>query len=326
MNSLVMSVSFGVAFVALATGCGGGSSDPAPITNDPVVQATGSITISLTDGPWEDAQAMVLHITGIELGHTSNQVIPLQMPGGPMSVDMMQLQNGVTQALISAMTIPVGQYEWMRLLIDLNQSHLDLAGTGGRHNMQMGQDSSNGLEVHQAFEIFEGMHEEFVLDFDVRQGIQQNDMGMMGDQYELHSAMRLVDMRETGGVTGIVETAMIDINHPDCDDAPGGNWAYLFDGGAAGPDDISEQDSDGMPGPMATDRVEMDPGTGDYYYHFGYLPAGSYRIAFSCSGEWDEDGDDDFPSDPDGRFHFQMFSDPTDVVAGQLHRFDLMRQ
>jgi hypothetical protein len=151
-------------------------------------------------------------------------------------------------------------------------------------------------------------------------------MGMMGDQYELHSAMRLVNMREAGGVTGIVETAMIDINHPDCDDAPGGNWAYLFDGGAAGPDDISEQDSDGMPGPMATDRVEMDPGTGDYSYHFGYLPAGSYRIAFSCSGEWDEDGDDDFPSDPDGRFHFQMFSDPTDVVAGQLHRFDLMRQ
>ena len=81
-----------------------------------------------------------------------------------------------------------------------------------------------------------------------------------------------------------------------------------------------------MPGPLATDRVEIDTVTGDYIYHFGYLPAGSYRIAFSCSGEWDEDGDDDFPSDPDGRFDFQMFSGPTDVVAGQLHRFDLMHQ
>ena len=116
MKCLVMSVFFGVAFVALATGCGGGSSDPAPITNDPVVQATGSISISLTDGPWEDAQAVVLHITGIELGHANNEVIQLQMPGGPMSIDMMQLQNGMSQALISAMTIPIGQYEWMRLL------------------------------------------------------------------------------------------------------------------------------------------------------------------------------------------------------------------
>jgi len=116
----------------------------------------------------------------------------------------------------------------------------------------------------------------------------------------------------------------IDINHPDCDSAPGGNWAYLFPVDAVIPDDVAEPESDGVAGPLAADRVEMDPATGDHFYHFGFLSPGSYRIAFTCSGEWDEDGDDDCPSDPDGRFDFQMFSDPMDVMAGQMHRIDLM--
>ena len=37
----------------------------------------------------------------------------------------------------------------------------------------------------------------------------------MGDQYELHSAMRFVNMDGAGGVTGMVDVSMIDINHPD---------------------------------------------------------------------------------------------------------------
>jgi hypothetical protein len=322
MKTLVVPVSLAVAVFALASGCGG-SSNPVPVANDLVDQATGSISISLTDGPWEDAQALVLHITAVELGHSNGEVVQIQMAGGPMSVDMMQLQNGVSRTLISRIAVLTGQYEWMRLRIDLNQSHLDIAGTGGRHSMQMGQVSSNGLEVRQDFEILESVHDEFMLDFDLRQGVHHHDMGMMGDQYELHSAMRLVNMQVSGSMTGLVDGTMIDINHPDCDDASGGNWVYLFDGSVTEPDDIAELDSDGRPGPIATDRVEMDPGTGDFSYHFGYLSAGSYRVAFTCSGEWDEGADDDFPSDPDGRFDFQLFSSPTDVVPGQLHRFDL---
>ena len=214
-----------------------------------------------------------------------------------MSVDMMQLQNGVSQALVSGMTVPAGQYEWMRLQIDLSQSHLDTS-TGGRHNMQMGPNSDDGLEIRQFFEVAESSHEEFMLDFDLRQGVHRHDMGMMGDQYELHSAMRLIDMQDSGGMTGFVDGAMIDVNHPGCDDDPGGNWAYLFHGDTTDPDDISAVESDGRPGPIATDRVDMDTSTGEFSYHFGYLPGGSYRVAFTCSGEWDEDGD----GEPDAHF------------------------
>lgn len=310
------------AVILFFVGCSGGTSNPPPAVDDPASQPTGRISISLTDGPWDEAQSLVLHISGIELGHTSRGTVALQLSGGPMSVDMMRLQNGLSQALVSNMTIPAGQYEWMRLQIDLGQSHFDTMA-GARHNMRMGPNSSGGLEVRQLFEIAESTHLEFMLDYDLRQGVHRHEMGMMGDQFELHSAMRLVNMQDSGGMTGLVDGTMIDVNHPDCDDAPGGNWAYLFHGSATDPDDIAESDSDGRPGPIATDRVEMDPGTGDFSYHFGYLPAGSYRVAFTCSGEWDEGDDDDYPSDPDGQFNFQMFSETFDVVHGQLHRFDL---
>lgn len=308
------------ALPTLLAGCGGGTGD----TTDPMPASVGSISISLTDGPWAEARLIVLHITDVELGHSNGDIIRLNFPGGPMNVDMMHLQNGMFEIPIERAEVPAGQYDWMRLRIDADQSYIEMAGTGGRHRMQMGSNAANGLEVHQWFRIQESAHDEFILDFDVRYGVRHHHGGMMGDWYELHSAVRLINMHDAGGLTGMIGASMVDLNHPDCDPAPGGNWAYLYPGDASMPDDIAEPDTDGVPGPIATDRVEMQSGSGDYFYHFGYLSASSYRIAFTCSGEWDEDGDEDYPSDPDDRFDFQKFSDPVAVIEGQIRRHDLV--
>jgi hypothetical protein len=308
----------GVVCGALFSGCGGGAGDANPGAADPVTPAMGNISFSITDGPRADTRAMVLHITGMELGHSNGDVITLDMPNGAVSADMMQLQNGVHVSLVTGVDIPMGQYDWVRLHVDLSQSYVELSGTGGQHGMHMGSDATNGIEVHEPFELLDSINHEFMLEFDLQRGVQHHDMGMMGVEYELHSAMRLVDMEHAGGLSGMIDASMIDINHPDCDQEPGGNWAYLFPGDATVPDDVAASDTDGIPGPITTDRVEMDPATGDHNYHFGYLPEGSYRIAFTCSGEWDEFGDDDYPADPDGRFDFQMFSNPMDVVAGHM--------
>ena len=89
----------GAAIIAISAGCGGGNSSPAAI--DPVIRTDGSISISLTDGPWEDAQAMILHVTGIDLGHANGDVIQLGLLGGSMSIDMMQLQKWRVRTLDS---------------------------------------------------------------------------------------------------------------------------------------------------------------------------------------------------------------------------------
>ena len=266
---------------------------------------------------------MVLHVTGIEMGHADGSVVTIDMTGGGMGIDMMQLQNGEARMLADNVDMPIGQYDWMRLMIDPAQSHIDLASTGGRHGMQMGSDAIDGLEVQHTFEIGQSQHSEFMLDFDIRRGVQHHDTGMMGGEYRLHSAMRMVEMSESGGLMGAVDASMIDVNHPDCDDAPGGNWAYLFHGDTMEPDDIADIDTDGMGGPIAADRIDMDTMTGEHRYHFGYLDPGQYRVAITCSGEWDEVGDDDHPTDPDGQFTFQMYSEVMEVISGQMHDNDL---
>ena len=303
--------------LALLAGCGGSSSP------DTVTPSAGTISVSITDDPWHDIDSMVIRITGMDFGHRNGEIHSVDMPGGPVDVDMVQLQNGVHQRLLSDVELPVGEYVWMRLRIDANGSFMQESGTGGHHGFRMGQGAGAGLEVHEPFHVEPGAHGDYMLEFDVRQGVRHSHNGMMGDRYELHNAMHLVRMDQAGGLWGTVDPSLVDVNHPGCDTAEGGNWMYVFPADADAPDDIADTESDGVPGPIATDHVEMNPDTGAHEYHFGYLPEGSYRVAFSCSGEWDEAGDDDYPADPDGRFDFHHFSGPLDVVAGQMHRHDL---
>ena len=46
-------------------GCGSNSNEAPPPAQTPT---TGTVSVSLTDGPWEDAMEMVLHVTGMEIG------------------------------------------------------------------------------------------------------------------------------------------------------------------------------------------------------------------------------------------------------------------
>lgn len=306
------------AAVILFAGCNGGSDN-----NLARADATGLMSLSITDGPWHDAGSMVLHVTHVDMGHANGQVFRMDIPGGALNIDMMQLQNGVSLEFLTRMEVPAGHYDWIRLGLDLSQCYIDDAQTGARHGLHMGPNMDEWLEAHDPFEVVAGMHNEFMLAYDIRIGLHHRHMPGMGDRFEMHQAMRCMNMAEVGGLSGTIDAALIDINHPNCDPAPGGNWAYLFPGNAAQPDDIADTDSDGVPGPIATDRVEMSIATGDYNYHFGHLTAGSYRVAFTCSGEWDESGDDDYPTDPDGMFDFQWFSDPIDVVAGQMQNHNV---
>lgn len=318
MHTPTLKLLLAVVLAAVAAGCDGGSNN----TNEQP-DATGLLSLSITDGPWHENSSMVLRLTHVELGHADGHTVRLNFPGGPMDIDLMQLQNGLSFQFMNRMEVPAGQYMWMRLGLDLNNCYIDDVQTGGRHGLHMRSNSGEWLQANDPFQIMAGMHNQFMLDYDIRLGLHHQHMGGMGDRYEMHHALRCMNMDNVGALSGTIDPALIDINHPDCDAAPGGNWAYLFPGDAAAPDDIADTDTDGVPGPIATDRVDLNNATGEYFYHFGHLTEGSYRVAFTCSGEWDESGDDDYPNDPDGQFDFQLFSDPVEVIAGQMQHHNL---
>ena len=302
--------------VAVLASCGGSGSD-----DSIAPPATGTVTVFLTDGPMDDAQSLVFHVTHVDLGHADGSITHVVLPGGPLDIDMMQLQNGAVQSILNNMTLPAGQYEWMELGVDLTQSHLGTM-SGGRHNMT--KSTAYPFRGTEPFEIGLAQHVEFVMDFDLRRGVRQHDMGgMMGVEYQLHDAMRLMNTDNTGGVSGTVDVSLMDFNQASCDSTTGGNWMYVFAGTDAQADDLAAADTDGFPGPIATDMVEMNNGTGEYEYYFAFMNAGSYRVAFTCSGEWDEDSDDDYPTDPDGMFDFLTMSAAMTVTAGQMHMYNV---
>ena len=175
-----------MAAIALSAGCGSGSTSTNTATPEPT--QTGTISVSITDDPWHDAESVILHITAMEFHHGDGSVFQVDMPDGALAVDMMQLQNGVAQGLNDEHELPAGQYDRVRLHIDAGQSYIDRRDTGGRHGMRMGPGAENGLEVQQQFNLEAGQHSEFMLDFDLRRGLQHGHAGMMGGEFELHNA------------------------------------------------------------------------------------------------------------------------------------------
>lgn len=303
-------------FAGTLASCGGESSNSAN-----TAAVNGTISLAITDGPMDEAQQLILHVTHMDVGHADGSVTRLELMNGPQDVDMMQLQNGLTHDLLDTTPIPAGQYQWMELGVDLQQSHIGTM-SGANHGMTLADPQP--FRAMETFQIRDGEHADFIMDFDLHSAVRQHDMGgMMGVEYQLHNGMQLMNSADAGGLTGAVDSSLVDINQPACDPAAGGNWVYLFDGAVTQADDLAVTETDGFPGPLAADRVELNPGSGEYRYHFGFIPAGSYRVAFTCSGEWDEESDDDYPTDPDARFDFHGISAPVDVIAGQMQVMDI---
>jgi hypothetical protein len=315
---------FGLSLVA---GCGGGDGSAAPAagSSGPPPASTGSLTLALTDSPMQAVQELTLHVDYLELHHADGRTMRLEPVGGPAAIDVAALQNGQLHDLLDRAQVPAGHYEGVDIGIDPDRSHVDFAD-GSRHRMSFAW--SEGIQVESPFDIGPGAHAEYVIDFDLRQGLQMHHGGGqmgggMGDYYELHSAARMIDTSAAGGLVGAIDASLVNINNAACDPALGQNQAYLFPASATEPDDLAEVDADARPGPIVTDWVELHPGVGEYRYHFAFLEAGNYRVAFTCVGEWDESSDDDYPSDPDGRFDFQAFAGPVEVVAGQVTVYDV---
>jgi hypothetical protein len=53
------------------------------------------------------------------------------------------------------------------------------------------------------------------------------------------------------------------------------------------------------------------------------MPKGSYRVAFSCSSQWDGPEDSDYPGGVGRRFGFQAYSEIIEVNPGMTSTFDI---
>lgn len=254
---------------AALSACGGGGGS-----------GSGALTLGVTDAPIDDADRVVVNVSGIELQTRGGERLsfPYGDPTVPDSqqIDLLALQGGVRKLLLDGTQVPAGDYAWMRLqLVPGSQEGYVLDKTGGQHPLRIPSGAESGLKLNTPFSIAEGSSNDYTLDFDLRRSVS----AATGGEYRLRPTLRLVRTEATATVSGQVAGTLL--SGAQCGTAAA---VYAFEGAGVTPDDIDGN----APDPVASAAVGQDA-----TYTLAFLPAGTYTLAFTCQADADQPEQDD---------------------------------
>jgi len=266
-----------IALTALAfNGCG---------DNDPA----GSLQVGITDAPVDTADAVVIHFSEvlIHAADGTRTTIPVtdpvtRQPG--RSIDLLA-QTGGKQVVLFEQSLPAGQYNWMRLDVDFDETRTYIEIGPNRYPLRCTSCEQNGVKLNRSFTIDADQTTAFTLDFDLRKSINFSKNG-----YHLRPTVRVVVSSAAGSIEGAIDSALIGGD-------PLGCAVYVYEGHDITPDDIYLPDGN-IPAvqhnnPVTTARV-TDIGNNNYRYTAAFLPAGQYTLALSCEAANDiAETDDD---------------------------------
>lgn len=321
MNRLAMRI-FGAGVAALAglAGCNG---------NTPVA-SSGTLTLGLADAPVDDADAVVVSFSAVELLVAQGGVARRIEFSPAASVDLLAQQGGLQFLLLDGRDVEARTYSEIRLIVaDQTNSSCNAAQANPDHPSYITIDGvdypliipgggSSGLELSGPIEVVEGQDARYTVDFDLRKSIVER--GSTGC-YNLKPKLRLVETAESGILSGSVDDALLADDDCTADPVTGeGAAVYVFAGSNVDPDDDDNDDEgedNGGPDPVSTALlvpVTQGGNTVSFNYAAGFLPPGNYTVALSC-----EAGDDAPDSDDD--IEFQSTGNAT-IVSGQTTDFD----
>jgi len=323
-------------------GCGGGGGG-----NDLEESGPSSATVSftMTDAPVDDADAVVITIDSVTLRRNSGGDIVLNRFTIPrlglnnvdtFQIDLLDYRNGDQLLFIDDLVIPAGSYSQIVLDVldeNINNSYVD--DDTGRNELKV---PSDGLKLGGFSTAVDGVYT-FAIDFDLRRAMTYNPTP---DRYILKPrGVRIVDSALAASLSGEVDSVLFDTSADTfCSgkvNPEAGNAVYLYAGSALNPTKLGDA-FDPAIDPAPADIIEPyavssvllnDNGTpgnlaDDYWaYNFGFVPAGTYTLGFSCNAL----GDDPELYDEDTTG--QIVPRPADqyveveLISGQTGRCDL---
>lgn len=271
------------ALISLA-GCGsGGDSGP----------DTGTLRLGITDSPVDQVLAVVVEFTGVELKPKGGPAFSRDF-ATPKQIELLSLQGVNREMLLENETLPAGEYEWLRLKVnvdpDVRDSYVTMAD--GDCEMRIPSGNETGLKLIRGFTVGVGTVTDFTLDFDLRKSLieppgQASDSTTCdGRVFQLKPVVRMVDSLQVGAIGGAIDPSLLSTDA--CMNSPvkPGN-VYLFGPVAAGtdpatvvPDDVDGSATDGAD-PLASAMVSDV----DYSYTIGFVPPGKYVVAYTCDAD-----------------------------------------
>ena len=265
---------------ALALGaCGSGSDVP-----------IASMSLGIADAPVDEAQTVVVAIDAVELLDAQDAVAHRVDFAPPVAVDLLEQQGGAQFLLFEGRAVPPGTYPELRLYVanqtnascsqaQANPDHPSFITVDGvDYPLIVPSGGAAGIKVRGPIVLQEAGEARYTIDFDLRKSIVQR--GKSGC-YNLKPKLRLVDNAGAGRIEGHVDAARLSASACTADAANGrGAAVYVFAGAGIEPDD----DDGTAPDPLTTALLKPKPDEADtrFTYAAGFLPAGTYTVAFTC--------------------------------------------
>ncbi len=187
---------------------------------DPESSGTGTLSLSLSDASTDKYKAIYITIDEIQvhLGgneNSANNWISVDMPESPMTLDLLQLVNGVRENLGQA-SLATGSYTQMRLIIGstpdnsiniLSQSHpyanyvIDQINPGTTYELKIPSGFNSGVKIVNGFTISAEQTTELVLDFDACRSVVE--AGNSGN-WHLKPTIKVAELQEHSIILGNV--------------------------------------------------------------------------------------------------------------------------
>lgn len=265
----------------------------------------GTLQLSVADAPIDDASAVVVRFTGVELKPAEGESYVIDFDT-PREVNLLTTANGQAFVLLDKENLPAGDYNWVRLKVladvDTTDSYIELED-GSRYPLYVPSGSESGLKLNNPFSIPAGGVRAVVVDFDLRHSIVKPE-GQ--DAYMLKPVLRIVDESQVGEIAGTVDAALLDAPLCSANPATGdGAAVYLYQDAVTAPDDAGGEGAE----PMASARLMLDEDSGEFRYTLAWLPPGDYTVAHTCQA-----GDDQ--PETDEAITFNAIEADVEVTAG----------
>lgn len=246
---------------------------------------TGRLSLAVTDAPVDDASSVVVQFSGVAFKRAgaATEVVKDLIPT-PRQLDLLQYQEGRAALLLDGVSLPAGDYEWVRLIVD-NQSGVRdsyvVLTSGEECELRVPSGAQSGLKLNRGFTLPADGSVALTIDFDLRKSLHAPP-GQVGaaaactQGYLLRPTLRIVDDADVGAIAGHVDSALVT---EQC--LP---KVYVFSGAGVVPDDIEEADGADAD-PLVVASVAVENGSTAYAYHAAFLPPGTYTVAFTCDDD-----------------------------------------
>lgn len=277
---------FGItALAAAVAACGGSGSDDT---------ATGTASFDVTDAPTTELAKVEVTFTGLSVKPADGEAIEFTFDEAK-TLDLLTLQGGDSAPLLEDQELPAGEYEWIRLTLDVDNSFVyETENPDAPLTLFVPSGAQTGLKLVSGFTVAQGGDNNFTIDFDVRKSIV-NPQGNGVADYFLKPALRLVDNLEVGSITGLVDYSSInsakmnDDAQANCSDGYEGS-VYVYEGADVVPSDLNVNNDEGNP--LMVVPVEFDDESGLYSFKAAFLTEGDYTVSYSCQVDDNEEDND----------------------------------